>query len=227
MRPEHPLVRRRRALALLALGALLGPAPRPCSAQIPPTPYFEKGLKTAALQIGPVYPTSTNGFKGAVKGGPALNLQYLYYPSDWIGIGGELSYFAFGAKTIESNGVEISGKASAVNAGILVRANILRERTWTPYVLGGAGLHSFTFTLDSAGTTICSVLTGDCAQDSMSSKSQSLTVTAGAGIEAFVFRGMSLSFESRYHEFRLGGKEFDAHAESLSFLLGMRFWFGL
>ena len=54
-----------------------------------------------------------------------------------------------------------------------------------------------------------------------------MTWTVGAGAEFFIIRGMTLSLEARYRQFNLN-KQFliPNSIESLSYQLGMTFYFG-
>ena len=187
-------------------------------------PMFDEGKHSFALQLGVARPTKTNGLDSFAKPGPGVGLQYLYYPWDWVAVGGELDYLAFGKKSSASGA---SGSATGLYFGPVARVNILRERSWTPYVLGGAGLHSFSLkTASPAGAAVppadCRLLPEACG--SQSAKSTGLALTGALGLEAFLFRGFSLSFEARYHEFRLDSKKFAGNAEGLSYMLGIHVW---
>lgn len=186
------------------------------SAQIPAMPFFEKGMSSAGLLLGSVRPTATDGFDRAARSGPGLGVQYLYYPWDWAALGAELDYLKFGKGS--------QGSAEAKVLSVLARVNLLQERSWTPFVTGGVGYHLFDLTASvPAGT--CAPLLSSC--DAGKGSSAGLATTAGGGVEAFLFRGMSLSLETRWQGFDLDPKKFSGRAEALSILVGARFWFGL
>ncbi|HAH05374.1 MAG TPA: hypothetical protein DCM05_02435 [Elusimicrobia bacterium] len=165
------------------------------SAQSAPgyTPLFDEGLKSVALRLGASRPTPSNGFDKDAKAGPGLSLQGLYYAWDWVGVGADLGYHTFGKD------------ANALALDAIVRLNFLRESSWSPYLMGGAG-HAQ------------SSVTRNGAKESSTGGS----FLAAGGIEAFVLRGMSVSFEARFTAFRGGG----SGVESLAYLLGAAFWFG-
>jgi opacity protein-like surface antigen len=191
-----------RALAVALCAPLLLAWTQNALAQSAPgyTPVFDQGLKTASLRLGPTSPTSTNGFAESAKAGPFMGLQYLYFPYDWIGIGADVGYHTFGKN------------ANAIALDAIVRLNLLRERSWTPYLVGGAGHAQSSRTLPAAPG----------AASGTTEKGSGLSLLAAGGLEAFVFRGMSVSLEARYTEFRGGG----GAVESLAYLLGVGFWFG-
>ncbi|MFA5138779.1 MAG: outer membrane beta-barrel protein [Elusimicrobiota bacterium] len=193
---------------------LLGTA---AQAQVYGVPLFEAGEHGVALHLGVAAPAAKNGFNSYAKPGPAVDLQYLYYPSDWVALGAELGMFKFGKKSSSSS----SGEASMTDLGVLMRVNLIRERTWTPYVLGGVGYHSSTFKAASArpGEQVCF---GNTCAESLSDKAKGLSVTTGAGVEAFIMHGLSLIGEARFHEFRMS---YGNRAQSMSYLVGARMWF--
>jgi len=189
----------------------------PSQAQVYGVPLFEAGEHGVSLNLGLTAPANKNGFDSYAKAGPAVGLQYFYYPSDWIALGTELGIFKFGKQSSSAS----SGEASATNLGVLMRVNLVREQTWTPYVLGGVGYHSFSLKAASSqpGGQVCF---GNTCGESISDKSTGLSVTGGAGLEAFIMHGLSLIGEARFHEFRL---RYGNRAQCMSYLIGARMWF--
>jgi opacity protein-like surface antigen len=177
---------------------------------------FEPQKKTLAILIGGVKPTETNGFAGAVKGGPAVGLQYLYFPWDWAGLGAEILVFQLGKN---------QAKTDIKGLDVPVRINLLRERAWTPYVLGGVGVHQFEYSYNgSALSTTCDPLTGVCGPFKKAT-STGVSATGALGLELIPIRGLSVSFEARYYDFQLSRRHFRADAEVFGYLLGIRYWF--
>ncbi len=216
------------ALALLLLRASLA-----CAESAPGyLPIFDGGMKSVGLQLGVAKPTPTNGADSLIKSGPAVGIQFLKYQLDWVGLGLELDYLKFGKNGYASAGGEISGEAAAMSLSALVRLNMLQERSWTPYLLGGAGYHSSSLKLavkSAPGVQTCLSFGSEqkCGSDpSLEPAMKGLTVTGGAGIEAFILRGMSLAFEARFQQFR-NGSDAEGALESLSYFFGARFLFGL
>ena len=195
-------------------------------------PIFDGGMKSFGLQLGVAKPTPTNKADSLIKSGPTVGIQYLNYYLDWVALGLELDYLKFGKNGYASAGGEISGEATAMSLSTLVRLNMLQERSWTPYLLGGAGYHSSSLKLgvkSPPGAQSCLSFGSEqkCGVDpSLEPAMKGLTVTGGAGIEAFVLRGMSLALEARFQQFR-SGSDADGALESLSYFFGARFLFGL
>jgi len=208
----------------------------PCAfAQTNPNylPVFESGMKSAGLQLGLNRPMATRDFDQDVGPGAALNLSGSYFVLDWIAIGAELGYVTFGARThAETDAVgttaDIEREAAGFYADIIGRFNLVRERTWTPYVLGGVGRHTVVMAITSKtpGALLCST-SGQCSSTATGSAGSGMTWTVGAGAEFFIIRGMTLSLEARYRQFNLN-KQFliPNSIESLSYQLGMTFYFG-
>jgi opacity protein-like surface antigen len=196
-------------------------------------PVFESGMKSAGLQLGLNRPMATRDFDQDVGPGAALNLTGSYYLWDWISVGAELGYVTFGARThaaTDAKGVtaDIERVAAGFYADITGRFNLIRERTWTPYFLGGVGRHAVVVivTPKTPGGSLCSE-SGACTSSAIGLIGSGMTWTAGGGIEFFVIRGMTLSLEARYRQFSLsGGWLVPDSIESLSYLLGMTFHFG-
>lgn len=204
----------------MSLAALLAACASAAFAQAPATylPSFEPGAKSVALRLGTSQPTQTNSFAQAVRRGPALSAQYLYFPSDWVAFGADASYHAFGQNTLPDVNNSLDGRASRAAAAALLgllRLNLMQETSWTPYILGGAGVNSFTQTIDPG-------LTPNLPGEQRSSTG--LALAAAGGVEFFILRGISLSFEARYTAFRRP-EGFGGPAEAISYLLGLGFWF--
>lgn len=195
-------------------------------------PIFDGGMKSVGLQLGVAKPTPTNGADSLLKSGPGLGIQYIDYQLDWVGLGLELDYLKFGKNSYTTRGVDISGEAAAMSLSTLVRLNLLQERSWTPYLFGGAGYHSSSLKLGAKGppgTQTCLTFGSEqkCGADpSLEPAMKGLSVTGGAGIEAFILRGMSLALEARFQQLRKGS-DADGALESLSCFFGARFLFGL
>jgi opacity protein-like surface antigen len=186
-------------------------------AQVYGVPLFEAKEHGVALHLGVAAPAAKNGFNSYAKPGPAALAQYVYYPSDWVGLGAELGMFKFGKKSSSVS----SGEASVTDLGVLMRVNMVRERTWTPYALGGVGYHSSTFKAASADPD-GKVCFGNTCGASISDKAKGMSVTTGAGLEAFLMHGLSIIGEARFHEFRMS---YGNRAQSMSYLIGARMWF--
>lgn len=190
----------------------------PASAQLPVMPVFEARARTVGLQLGAANPTSTHGFRQVAAGGPAVNIIAYRYINDWIAGGLELGNATFGANSRGSGG-------SSLNFGILGRVNFMRNRSWTTYIVGGIGAHSTKIGVEEQTTGefkgACNPVTGKCGEDQGISASGT-SITAGIGIEKFLFQGLSLSFESRFREHRFNGTSIEA----LHLSLGIHVWLG-
>ncbi|MBI5244501.1 MAG: outer membrane beta-barrel protein [Elusimicrobia bacterium] len=227
----------KRLSALLLLCACASDA---CAQSTPGyLPLFDKGMVCVGLQFGPSRPTSTHGFNKTVSGGIGLDLQSFYYPSDWIAIGVLLDYISFGSKKWESYAVDLGASPSGPGLvemqssskgmafALLTRLNLLQERSWTPYIVGGIGRHTLSTSASAAtqGYTFCDD-SGSCGS-SKSGGSKGTMLIGGAGVEFFVIRGLSLSGEVRFRQFRIEGGDALGRpsVESLSYLIGITTWF--
>jgi opacity protein-like surface antigen len=215
----------RRAAFLIALLASSAAPVRADSVRMRP---FLAGNRSLGLQLGPARPTAP-AFKDMVRTGAAVNVHGLHYVYDWIAVGADLGYYRFFKGNFASQAMvsgvpasnALNSEAQAIAALALVRINFFERGIWSPYVLGGAGLHRFEQTVSA------SVLTnGQPAEETVVANATGIAVTAGTGIEVFLVRDASVSFEARFHQFRLDRKKFANNAESLSFLFGFHFWWG-
>lgn len=213
-----------KTLALLSM--LLAAAP--ARADIVRMRPFEAGNRSIGLQLGAARPTEPL-FKQTVRSGAISNAQALVYAWDWIAVGAELGYLRFFKKNLTAQSsltgvpasTDLNSEAQALAALAVVRVNFFERGTWTPYALGGAGMHRFEQTITAAVT-----VAGQPANASFTSNATGLAVTAGAGVEVFLVRDASFSFEARFHQFRLDSAKFANNAESLSYMLGFHFWWG-
>lgn len=197
-------------------------------------PHFSAGMSSAGLLLGVAQPTQSNSFDRYSRPGPEVGLQWMYYLWDWIGVGAELDYFRIGKKrsTIpERPFADASREVAGISLTGLGRVNLLRERTWTPFVVGGIGVHRLGvktyYVANTPGTLICLAETGACAESfTVVAATTGPTVTAGAGVEAMLFRGFSLAVEARWRQYFEKGIKGEA-VDTLSYQLGTRFHFGL
>lgn len=187
------------------MAALLLTAAGPASAQLISLPRYKRGLKSLGLAVGRVAPTATEGFSKAVEPALGAGLEFLYFPSGWFALGAELGYQPFKSKALPGP-PEVTTEATAVHFGALARLHFLEDRSWTPYAVGGAGLHQVDLALDAGPKT----------------QTSSLMVTAGGGIEGFVLRGLSLGLEARWRRYKVGR---DSAVESLGTIFKINVWF--
>lgn len=189
---------------------------------------FDGGLTSLGLQLGAALPTGANGFSGAVAGGPAARLQLMRYLSSWIGVGVEAGIARFNRRN-QSGGpvgpMAVPGataetlRAQAATIDAVGRVNVFEQGSWTPYALGGGGLSYFSAT-GSASVP-------GAAPTALKGYTRGFHVTAAAGLELFLIRGMSASFEARYDQYPLDSRRFtETSAESLSYLVGLKVWYG-
>lgn len=199
-------------------------------------PEFSAGMSAAGLLLGVAQPTANDAFGDLVGPGPEVGLQWLYYPWDWVAFGAELGYVRLGKRSQTFPGrplVTAAGEAAGPAMTALGRVNLLRDRSWTPFVLGGAGFHLLQVKVLAAnrepGGQVCIVAsTTTCGESvAFTMKGRGPTITAGAGIEAMLFRGMSLAFEARWRRYEDDKNFGGSAAETLSYHLGTRVQFGL
>lgn len=206
--------------SLAAAVALAAWAPRPARAQ---ASTFAAGQSLWGTRLGLAYPTQTNRFQDEVRGGFTAGFHYWRYPADWFGWGVDLGYALYRKRGFDGQrygaaftGIPFSAQASALSALGLVRLNITPGRSWTPYVLGGAGLNRFFFKLTTPA-------------GSSKPASTDLALAAGGGVEAFLGRNASAALEGRWQEFRLRrSRGFNAPAaETMLLTMNLNYWFGL
>lgn len=205
-----------RALGLLLLFCVRS------HAQVPPIPgRFAAGSASWAFLIGPSYPAGAHGLSRAVGSGPQLAAQYLRFVSDWAALGAEASFTYLGLKGIDSTdpAAQAKGLARMSVVEALARVNLRESSAVSPYAVAGIGYH---------GSKI-SVADGSAAYDPHSALGlprglrNGLALSAGAGVEGFLFDGFSLGLEARWRQARAGTKA-DKAAEWFGFLFVVRFW---
>jgi len=209
---------------LLVCAAALAAGPVPAGAQIHQMTVFQPGLHSAGLGLGWSMPTASEDMDQALKGGPALNLRYFRYFLGWLALGAEAGYATFGENSrTTAAGAAATMSGSSLSLTVLGRFNLLEERAWTPYMLGGAGFNQVSLKqelVDAAGVPLT---TG-----SFNEKSNRLSFTAGAGFEAFLTRDLSLFAEGRFHRHSLDSGKFSASVlETVGFRIGANFWLGV
>lgn len=189
-------------------------------------PVFRGGDWTGGLHLGMALPTTTNRFSDRAGRGAAVSLRLMRYLNGWVGLGAELGTEMF-LKHKSPSAPGASGDASYDASGlffaVLGRVNVFEERSWTPYILGGGGF-SRVSVKGSAPIPVCWPVAGTCATD-VNGADSGIHLTGGGGIEFFILRGMTMSIEGRFREYRVGGKKLSQSAESLSATLGVSFYF--
>ncbi|MBI4424449.1 MAG: outer membrane beta-barrel protein [Elusimicrobia bacterium] len=177
---------------------------------------FLPGSSGAGLRLGVHYPTATNGLDLATRSGYGGGFHYFHLPSEWFQWGFELDglYMRKGTADLkpgETPGNRFSAVASA--AFLTGRLNLIFERSWTLYVLGGGGTHQTWASLQTPA--------GKAAR-----RDPGLAVLAAAGVETFLLKDMSVAFEARYLELRLDRGQFGIDAaETLAYQAGLSWWF--
>ncbi|HBL16528.1 MAG: hypothetical protein A2X36_00865 [Elusimicrobia bacterium GWA2_69_24] len=222
---------RARTLILLAAAALCLPAPG--RAESVRMTQFQRGMRSLGTSVGLAAPTATSGFDDAVRDGPTAILRYTSYRWDWIALGVEFDYAMFRQKSLRGqerslfsvhDAAVLDQKLDAMALMAFARVNLLEERSWTPYLLGGAGVSYIQ-------ASYAAVLGPPHPPDTTVSGSAScsrLTVAAGGGLEVFLVRDMSLTAEARFRRYQLDAGRFNATAaESLSYVLGFHYWYGV
>ena len=179
---------------------------------------FAGNQSGVGLRLGPVYPNPTNDFDVASRAGTVFALGYFRCPSDWFTWGLEVdrSVFHKGTDPIVAGAnppTRISGNTLAEL--LTARINLIFDQPWTVYVLGGAGWHQTSATINSLAAT------------DAKAKGSGRALTAGAGAEMFFLKNVSALFEARWEEHRLNRGVFGVDAaETLSYQAGINFRFG-
>ncbi len=220
-----------RRLLLPALWVCLAPgAARAQIGRVANLPIFDSELRTGGLQLGWASPTGTSGFNEIAGGGVglrAVNFIGYQYLLDWVAVGVEAGISKFKKQAVANfatgAGGGGEGTADENHLGILMRVNFLQNRSWTPYMVGGLAYHNLKMSVSAnPGATVRDPMTGTVSDTGFSRAVKGVGFSAGAGIEAFVLRGLSVSFESRWRQIRFT----DGPAESLGHFLGFHLWFG-
>lgn len=215
-------------LALLALLAA------PASAQIPYTPVFTEGWRSAGLHLGVAQPTGTSGLSAVSGRGPSVGAEFYSYWSDWLAWGLGLDLHQLGSGS-DPGPPSLKGKADFKALSLLARVNFVRGESWTPYLSGGVGygLAGVETTATAApGGLVCADVNKPCgATASVKASGSGPVVTAALGLETFLTQGLSLSAEGRWQEYRLPLSSANfavpaGRAEALSARLGFHLWFG-
>jgi opacity protein-like surface antigen len=199
-----------RAAALLA--ALLLPAALHAQAPPPYLPVFDKGMHSGGMALGVANPMESGGFSSKAKRGPAIGFQYRYYTSDWIAVGADLGMNMYGKMTAPDG---TAYQTSAIAFQTVLRLNLLRETSWTPYMLGGIGFNSF---------SLKSTPPLRSTAPSLSEKTTGPAFSAGGGLEFFVMRGLSMFFETRWNGYKRP-KSTHGDFDAITGQLGLAMWF--
>lgn len=216
-----------RTLALLALLAA------PAGAQMPYVPVFSEGLRSAGLHLGVAQPTGTNGLDAVSGRGPSLGAEFYSYWSDWLAWGLGLDMHQLGSGS-DPGPPALKGKADFKAFSLLARVNFVRGESWTPYASGGIGYGMAdveTAATAAPGALVCADVNKPCGPSaSVKLSGSGPVVTGAAGLEAFITKGLSISVEGRWQEYRLPLTSADfavpsRRAEALSARLGVHLWF--
>ncbi|MBI4387185.1 MAG: hypothetical protein HY551_07370 [Elusimicrobia bacterium] len=203
-------------------------APRAAVAQLP---TFEAGANSLAIQLGAASPLETNRFDKGVRNGRAARIQFLHFALDWIAWGFDFGYSKFARRVQGENtqlllpippATELGLQADVLQISALARVNLVSDRPWTPYLLGAVGLHEF-----SAKADWVPPVNPAETRSRQEASSRGMSASGAAGLEGFVMKNISLSFEARFDSLQLSRRRFTlSPVESMSYLVGFRYWFG-
>lgn len=151
--------------------------------------------------------TTRRGFAGG--------LGYTRHLSEWFAWGVEAGGLSFRKENdpLGPGNRRLGGVSTALlGTG---RFNLVFDRPWTIYALGGAGVHRTNGKLETAAS-------------SRSVSDDGFAILAAGGAEAFLMMDLSARFEARFNAYRLDANKFGIDsAEFLSFQLGISYWFGV
>lgn len=196
----------------------------PAAAQVPYEPQFtDPGQRAVALNLGAALPTGTSGLGEVAGRGNSFGAEYLSFLNDWFALGAAVDLHQLGAGS-DAGPPARAGSASFKGLSVLGRVNFMRGLSWTPYAVGGGGFGQGEVSVTCTGP-------GCGAKPSLSKSALGPCVLVGAGLERFLYQGLSLAAEARVTEFRLplAGTSFPAPSrtgQALSFRLGVRMWLG-
>lgn len=214
---------RRFSWAAALVAALAAPA-RADNFELPVYKSRDIGL---GVHLGLALPLGAYGFSSRAGRAPHFSLRVTRWRNSWVAWGGELGAEKFLSHKTPSvpGGALADAKydAQAIFGGFLGRLNLFESSSWSPYVIGGAGLSRLSVK-GSAPTPVCWPVSGACA-NSVSGSSMGPYLTGGGGVELFILRGMTLSLEGRWRSYRSDRKTLAGDAESLSTTLGTTFVF--
>ena len=206
------------AVLLLALAAA------PASAQIPYTPTFTTpGERFFSLHLGLAQPTGTSGLSSVAGKGPSVGIEYFSFLNDWFALGAAIDMHVLGTGA-DAGPPARTGSAGYKGLSVLGRVNFLRELSWTPYVVGGAGYGLGDVSVSCAGPGC-----GTAASTAKSALGPS--VTLGVGLDSFLSPAVSWGAEARVSQFKLPAAAVTFPAPSrtgqaLAFRLFLRYWLG-
>lgn len=221
------MVRRPAGLTVLLAAALAAALAAPARAENLMLPVFKSGDLGFGTHLGMALPLGSYGFSSRAGRGPSFSFRLTKWASSWVAWGGELGAEAFlSHKTPSVPGgatADATYQAQALFAGLFLRVNLLETSSWSPYVLGGGGLARLSVK-GAAPNPVCWPVSGACGL-AVNGSSTAPTLTGGGGLEFFILRGMSMSLEGRFRQFRSDRKVLGGDAESLSVTLGTTFVF--
>lgn len=210
--------------ALLAVLLAAASAARAENFMLPTPRAGDLGL---SVHTGLALPLGSHGFSSRAGRAPHFSLRLTRWVSSWVAWGGELGIEAFlphqSPSVPGSMTADAKFDATAAFAGLLGRVNLLEAAPASPYLLLGGGFNRFAAKGTAAGP-VCWPVSESCAA-SLNGSSTAPYLTGGAGFEFFILRGMTVSLEGRFRQYRTDGKTLRGDAESLSATLGTTFVF--
>lgn len=180
-----------------------------------------------SVHTGLALPLGSGGFSSRAGRAPHFSLRLTRWLSSWVAWGGELGAEAFlphkSPSVPGSMTADAKFDATAAFAGLFGRVNLVENAPASPYLLVGGGLNRLAAKGTAAGP-VCWPLSRTCAS-ALNGSSTAPYLTGGAGFEFFVLRGMTVTLEGRFRQYRTDGKTLHGDAESLSAALGTTFVF--
>jgi opacity protein-like surface antigen len=178
------------------------------------------------LGVGGSGPAGRNGNQNPrILPGPALALHILYYAQDRLLLGGGLSYEKFGKRNLSSAPpIDSAAEGQALSVSMLGRINLRGDSLFSPYVLGGVGVHQYSLKVASSENPVTGVCAaGQCVNKTLTSLG--LTGTAALGVESFFSPVMSVFTELRYRYHYMDGKDLKGAAQTASGQVGFHYRF--
>ena len=174
---------------------------------------FQKGDQLAAIDLGAVTVTGPNR-NSFVSPGWFAGGDYFYHLTNAFAVGGEVSWAKPRNKNVSALGgqVNVGTSADVVTGAVLGRWNLTPQKTWTPYVAAGPGLHYL------MQTVTINVPSAPSLGSTTNTYLWKISAVAAVGVD-YIYQDWLLGAQARY-------QTFDSNSGGVAWLARLGYKFG-
>jgi hypothetical protein len=180
-----------------------------------------------SIGLGRPQALKDHGFSSIAAPGVALGGEYIHQFSSPFGIGVQADLMNFKKKASDIDGVLTEGQTKATAFAAVLKFSPLYDGAFSPYLLGGAGLHLFSVKLDAQPKTgFVWADTGTAEKRSYTRNDMGFLYMLGFGAERVWEKGYTAGLDFRWHVFQVSKSKFGAtEAKAFTIMLrgGIRF----